>query len=110
MPHKQQNLKRQLAHAKQDLDTRTDALDKEGVDTKQRRRDPAWREFKARCSQLQSRLRSATAVIALTEEVKKRKAEAPAKADKAKKADKAEAKKGSDGKKKQGEKGGKKKK
>ena len=106
----------------------TDALDKAGVDTKLRRRDSAWRELNARCSQLRSRLRSATAVVALTEEVKKRKAEAPTKAEKAaiaekaakagkakkagktKKADKAEAKKGSDGKKKQGEKGGKKKK
>ena len=104
MPHKQDNLERQLAHAKQDLDTRTDVLDKQGVDTKLRRRDPVWRELKARCSRLQSRLRSAAAVTALTEEVKIRKAEGPVKAKKA------DVKKSSGGKKKPGAKGGKKKK
>ncbi|MCH7686015.1 MAG: hypothetical protein IH899_04930 [Planctomycetes bacterium] len=104
MPHKQDNLERQLSHAKQDLDTRTDVLDKQGVDTKQRRRDPVWRELKARCSRLQRRLRSAAAVTTLTEEVKSRKAEPPVKAKKA------DAKKSSGGGKKQGAKGGKKKK
>ena len=104
MPHKQPNLERQLAHAQQHLDTRTEVLDKQEGDIKLRRRDPVWRELKARCSRLQSRLRSATAVTALTEEAKIRKAEPPVKAKQA------DAKKSTGGEKKQGEKAGKKKK
>jgi hypothetical protein len=116
MPHKQENLERQLSHAKQDLDIRTEVLDTQGVDTKRRRRDPVWRELKARCSRLRSRLRSAVAVTALTEEVKRRKVEPPVKVKKTdvKKSSgekkKPGAKKSTGGKKKPGAKGSKKKK
>ena len=75
MPHKQPNLERQLANAQQHLDERNAMLNEGGVAEKERRKDPSWRQLKAVCLRLKSRIQSASAVVALDAEVKQRKAD-----------------------------------
>ena len=82
MPHKQANLERQLATALHHLDVRNAELNEKGVEEKKRRKDPAWRQLNAQRLRLKSRIRSATVVTDLTEEVIRRKAEKPVKVEK----------------------------
>ena len=75
MPLKQDELKRQLVHARKALEEWSGILKKRGVADDQRRRDPVWRSLNAQRRQLTRRMNTSAEVVALDEELKKRKAE-----------------------------------
>ena len=75
MPLKQDELNRQLSRANEALDDWSGILKERGIADAQRHRDPVWRSLKAQCRHLTNRMRTSAEVIALDEELKKRKAE-----------------------------------
>ena len=84
MPQNRKYLERQLQHAQEARSAHAKTLDADGVATKERKRDPVWRQWRAKCSKLSARLRSAAAVVALDEELKQRKIEKQSSGDDAK--------------------------
>jgi hypothetical protein len=68
-------LERQLTVARQDLAGVTSNLDSSGVPAEARGKHPRWRSLHARRLRLERRLRAADALTALSEDLKRRKAE-----------------------------------
>jgi hypothetical protein len=68
-------LERQLQLATETLQARTKRLDDDGIEPKQRGLDPKWRTLNAQCRQLRRRLKAADHVVALDDELKRRKTE-----------------------------------
>ncbi|GAB4156031.1 MAG: hypothetical protein Tsb009_32890 [Planctomycetaceae bacterium] len=75
MPHKLDNLERQLKTAREALAQCTSKLESLGKSTKECRKDPNWRRLNARCRKLANRQKAAQAVVTLTEEAQARRAE-----------------------------------
>ena len=73
--YERENLERQLQYALEARSACAKELDADGVATKERKRDPVWRQWSAKCSKLSARLRAAASVVALDEELKLRKVE-----------------------------------
>lgn len=76
MPLKQDNIERQLAAAKEELAARTKLMEADGISEKECRKDPAWRQLRARCRRLGKRHMAAGEILAITEEANARRAEA----------------------------------
>ena len=75
MPLKQDALNRQLSHANEALTEWCGVLKERGVADEQRHRDPVWRSLNAQRRQLSLRMKTSAVVVALDEELKKRKVE-----------------------------------
>ena len=75
MPLKLDGLKRQLSHANNALAEWSAILNERGVADDQRRRDPVWRSLNAQRRRLSRRMKTSAEVVALDEELKKRKVE-----------------------------------
>jgi hypothetical protein len=76
MPLTVSSLERQLKSANANMDAYVATLD--GADAKQRKRNPKWRNLQSARLQIESRLRSAKAVVAYTEELDQKRAAASA--------------------------------
>jgi len=74
MPHKQDELGRQLKRANEALAEWTSVLDERGISQDQRHRDPVWRNLNAQFRQLRRRINIVGAVVDLDNELKSRKA------------------------------------
>ena len=74
MPLTVSSLERQLVSANANMKAYVATLDGD-IDAKQKKRDPKWRGLQSARLQVESRLRSAKAVVAYTEEIKQSKAE-----------------------------------
>lgn len=69
MPLKKDELERQLQGAVAALAEWTSVLDERDIPESQRHRDPIWRNLKAQCRQLKSRLRTTDTIISRDEEM-----------------------------------------
>jgi multidrug resistance efflux pump len=76
MPLTVSSLERQLKSANANMDAYVATLD--GADAKQRKRNPKWRNLQSARLQIESRLRSAKAVVAYTEELDQKRVAASA--------------------------------
>jgi hypothetical protein len=74
MPLTVSSLERQLVSARANLEAYVATLDGD-LDAKQKKRDPKWRCLQSARRQVESRLRSAKAVVAYTAELEQSKAE-----------------------------------
>jgi hypothetical protein len=75
MPLHEKTLNQQLQHARNSLAAWVSLMDERGIAADARRRDPKWRNLNAACSQIEARMRAVQAVTAVSEELKRRKAE-----------------------------------
>ena len=75
MGQRRDSLEHQLKHARESLSTWVKVLNEQGIAGGQRRRDPKWRGLNARCNHIEARLRKVAEIIAVDEELKRRKAE-----------------------------------
>ena len=75
MPLKHDELNRQLSRANEALAEWSGILKERGVADDQRHRDPVWRSLNAQRRHLSIRMKTSAEVVALAEELKKRKAE-----------------------------------